>query len=368
MEGITRKRTNSFEDFSTDIKIETLSDLIRIGEEYRDYYSKIQSHVKEQIQKNQPKKGKRNSKKLKRQDTSELEREFMALDETHSDYFKLQYIVDDLKALDSLVGLKDLKKSIVRQILFVIQKMHDQEFMNCVIYGNPGCGKTTVAKILGNIYCGLGLLSEFSETRLITRAELTGQYLGETTQKVKKLMDECLQHVVILDEAESMGSKDNRDSYSKEALDYICGFLSEHPSDIIMIICGYENEVKHCFFGQNPGLERRFSWRFYLDDYSSDELKEILLLQMKNSGWTYTDDFYSSINLTKELFKNNGGDIVNFLSFAKSAHSHRVFGMSADIKKILNKKDYDEGMKMYKSNLQHRKDKDDNIASQSMYI
>lgn len=365
---VSRKRTNSFEDFSTDVKIESLADLIKIGEEYKEYYSRIQTQVNSQIQqikKCTQKKGR--NKKLKRQDTSELEKEFASLDETHSDYFKLQYIVDDLKELNTLIGLADLKKSIVRQILFVIQKMHDQDFMNCVIYGNPGCGKTTIAKILGNIYCGLGLLSEFSETKLITRAELTGQYLGETTQKVKKVMDESLNNVVILDEAESMGSKDNRDSYSKEALDYICGFLSEHPNEIIMIICGYEKEVKHCFFGQNPGLERRFSWRFYLDDYSSEELKEILLHQMKISGWNYTDDFISSINLTKDLFKNNGGDIVNFLSFAKSAHSMRVFGQSSDLKKILNKDDYIEGMKMYKSNLQHR-EKEDNLASRSMYI
>ena len=194
----------------------------------------------------------------------------------------LQRILQPLQELQSIIGMKDLKDSIFYQIIYYIQNLHKktEDYLHTVILGSPGSGKTTVAKIIANIYCGLGILHEHN-IMVAKRSDLVGEYLGQTTIKTNKFLNKCIGGVLFIDEIYSLGpgSKDKKDSYSKEAIDALNIFLSEHKKDFCCIIAGYEKEVNDCFFSVNQGLERRFPWVHKITKYSDHELAQICLKQ-----------------------------------------------------------------------------------------
>jgi SpoVK/Ycf46/Vps4 family AAA+-type ATPase len=224
-------------------------------------------------------------------------------------------------------------------------KNKNEEYLHMVITGAPGGGKTTVSKIIGNIYKNMDILSKNGIFRIAGRDDLVGQYLGETAIKTKKLLTSCLGGVLFIDEAYSLGpGQKDKDSYSKECVDTLCGFLSEHKNDFCCIIAGYEEEIKKCFFAINPGLERRFPWVHKIDVYDEEDLTKIFLKLIKKINWNlhsdvdvkYLIEFFKN---NKEYFKNSGGDIENFISKIKMCHSLRVFSLDKEFKFILT--DYD---------------------------
>lgn len=273
------------------------------------------------------------------------------------DMLMLWKITPLLEQLDNLIGMDSLKESIFYQVLYYLQKMHTQnnnEYLHTVIYGAPGCGKTTVAKILGNIYKEMGILSPEGRFTIAYRDDLIAGYLGQTSIKTKKLLNSCIGGVLFIDEVYALGPKENdKDSFAKEAVDTITGFLSEHKNDFCCIIAGYEEEVNSCFFSMNRGLQRRFPWVHKINPYSSKELYEILVKMVDENNWTITADENSVIELierNKDYFKNGGGDIETFLTRCKMMHSHRVFRLPKNVKFILIKEDLDKAINFIKKN------------------
>lgn len=262
-------------------------------------------------------------------------------------------VKESLEELNNLIGLHQLKENIVDQLLYFIQDLHvngEGEYMHTVIFGPPGTGKTEVAKIMGQIYSKLGILKN-NVFKKVTREDLVAGYLGQTAMKTKDVIKECMGGVLFIDEAYSLGNSEKKDSFAKESLDTLCEALSHHKKDFMCIIAGYENELNKCFFSFNEGLKSRFTWRFKIDDYKSDELKQIFIKKVKDIGWTFED------NLTDEWFKNNmeyfkyfGRDIETLLSKTKIAHGRRVFCLANEEKKKLNMKDLEKGLKIYLSN------------------
>ena len=132
-----------------------------------------------------------------------------------------------------MVGLEELKEMIYYQIIYYIQGMHlknkEEEYLHSVILGpNFRTGKTTVAKIISKIYQGMGILSPDSPFKIGRRDDFIAGYLGQTAIKTQKL-ESCLGGVLFIDEVYSLGpGKDDKDSFSKEAVDVLCNFLSEH--------------------------------------------------------------------------------------------------------------------------------------------
>ena len=279
----------------------------------------------------------------------------------NQDVSNLHTIKESLKQINDLVGLESLKKDILNQILFMCQGLNGGEMMHTVLMGPPGVGKTTVAKILAKIYIDLGFLSK-GTFRVVGRDELVADYLGQTATKTKKVLNSCKGGVLFIDEAYSIGfDKGDKDSYGKECIDTINKFLSENTRDFVCIIAGYEKELNETFFTANPGLERRFPWKYKLEPYNPQNLSEIFYYQLKQYKWALkTPDLkkYLEELISKEqnLFKNNGGDTDNYITTCKLAHSKRMFGKSRAWKRYFTKEDLSKGLDMYKK---HRKTKDE---------
>ena len=255
-----------------------------------------------------------------------------------------------LERLDQMIGMKDLKENILDQILYFIQDLHKNsdnkitgEFMHTVIYGPPGTGKTEVAKIIGKIFCKLDILKK-GTFRKVTRTDLVAGYLGQTAAKTNDVINDCLGGVLFIDEAYALGNAEKRDSFSKECIDTLCEGLSNHKDKLMVIIAGYENELKECFFAYNQGLESRFNWRFKTGEYNGKELYDIFIKKVNIIGWSVDKTIdVKWFEKNKVYFKYYGRDIETVLSKVKIAHSRRIFGKSSENKKTISIKDLEKG-------------------------
>jgi SpoVK/Ycf46/Vps4 family AAA+-type ATPase len=270
----------------------------------------------------------------------------------------LSKCTDSLRKLDSLIGMDSIKKNIIDQVLFYAQGLNTNEMMHTCLTGPPGVGKTTLGKILAEIYCNLGFLST-DKFRVVSRTELIAGYVGQTALKTLKVLNESRGGVLFIDEAYSLGggSDESGTSYSKECLDTINKFLSENTSDFILIIAGYKDELDKYFFSMNKGLRRRFPWNYNIVNYSINNLKDIFIHQVEENGWNFEEvlklnKFSEILNLletNKEFFEYNGGDTLLLFDKAKICHSRRVFGKRRLHKKYLNMIDIKLAMELIKS-------------------
>jgi hypothetical protein len=210
---------------------------------------------------------------------------------------------------------------------------------------------TTSARILGKIYTKMGYLTKGHFT-IAKRADLIGKYLGHTAIKTLKVLESARGGVLFIDEVYSLGSaRQDGDSFSKECIDTINQFLSENANDFICIIAGYKEEVEKCFFAHNPGLERRFPYRFTIESYSPTELFQIFLKFVADNGWSFESE--NTITAAffqehKESFPHFGGDLGIFLDNCKIAHARRTFILPPENWKKLSYADIQTGFGLYK--------------------
>lgn len=291
--------------------------------------------------------------------------------EYNIDIHCLHKIKEPLIQLNSMIGLKQIKENVVDQILFYIQKLHlnpnekkeslTNDFMHTVIYGPPGTGKTEIAKILGSIFAKMGVLSK-GGFKKVTRSDLVAGYLGQTALKTRDVIKESLGGVLFIDEAYSLGSKEKKDTFSKECIDTLCEALSDHKDNLMVIIAGYETELNDCFFGCNQGLSSRFTWRFKVDEYSGSDLYEIFVKKVHESGWIIEKENiinYKWFEKNKDSFKFYGRDIETLLAKTKIAHSRRVFCLGSESKRIITLADLNKGLDIYLKNESfHNNDKE----------
>ena len=264
---------------------------------------------------------------------------------TNIDMKSLRRVRPYLEELRDMVGLKSLKETVMAQVVYYLQGLHkdSEDYMHTCIYGGPGTGKTTVAELLGLIFSNIGVLKQkkFISAR---REDLVAGYLGQTAIKTSIVLEASKGGVLFIDEIYSLGSKDGRDSFAKEAIDTINLYLSENRGDFMLIVGGYEKEVNECFFSQNPGLRRRFMWYHTIEPYTHDELAGMFVSKVSEVGWSVDESVTESwisdmIKTNKSHFKDMGGSIENFITLIKVQHSKRVFGKDPSLKKIITKED-----------------------------
>jgi SpoVK/Ycf46/Vps4 family AAA+-type ATPase len=274
----------------------------------------------------------------------------------------LSFIREELVELNQLIGLDSIKTSIMEQLIFYLQKLHEGSdmYLNTVIYGPPGTGKTTVAKIIGNIFSKLkiikfdGVVEEDNIFECARRDDLIGEYLGSTSVKTNEYLQMCLGGVIFLDEVYSLGNKEGGDSFAKEAIDAINLFLSEHKEECMMIVAGYKEEVDQCFFKYNEGLRRRFMWYHTIDPYTPEQLRDIFLSKITLSNWSHdekvSDEMVDIIKNNPSEFKDNAGSIENFITLIKIKHSSRVLLLPEKDKKVITVLDLHAALKNVKKN------------------
>ena len=282
----------------------------------------------------------------------------------------LSQLVEPLTELKRMIGMPKLKKSILNQVIYFLQDLEEKNahMMHTIIEGPPGSGKTEVAKILGKIYAKLGFLKK-EKVLSVKRSDLVGQYLGQTAIKTQKVIDSAKGGVLLIDEAYSLGNPEGRDSFSKECIDTINQNLSEEKSEFICIIVGYKNSLRDSFFSYNAGLERRFPFRYTIDEYTHEDLMKIFKKLLVDYKWELVAEEKKLLKFFEEnrkVFEFNGGDLETLIQNSKITHSRRVFTLDNDVKKKLTIDDLENGLKAMMDNeeISKRKNKSDfNILS-----
>ena len=207
-------------------------------------------------------------------------------------------VEDCLKKLDGLVGLTSVKKEISNLTAFLnlqIKRGETQTFQgkHYVFTGNPGTGKTTVARIMADIFKTLGVVAR-GQLVEADRAKLVAGYSGQTAIKTNQLVDQALGGVLFIDEAYTLKSNDG-DTFGSEAIDTLLKRLEDDRGKFICIVAGYTDQM-HDFIDTNPGLKSRFTQTIHFDDYTPDELTEIFLHLADGKNFTIDDDTRAAIH------------------------------------------------------------------------
>ena len=200
--------------------------------------------------------------------------------------------------LGELVGLEELKKEITDHISYLnfikIRKergFNDTDSINLhsVFVGNPGTGKTTVVKRLGQIYKSMGLLSK-GHVKEVDRSHLIGEYIGQTAPKVKKVLEEAKGGILFIDEAYAL-SREGEDAkdFGKEAIEVLIKEMSDGSKDIAVMFAGYPKEMEN-FLKSNPGLKSRVGNYFHFEDFTPDELHAIAIKSAIDRHIVLTED------------------------------------------------------------------------------
>lgn len=191
--------------------------------------------------------------------------------------------------LNTMVGLDELKSrlnTLFNRMRFDQMRKNmglpalDDNRLHMIFTGNPGTGKTTVARIMGKIFKELGVLSN-GEVITAERADMVGKYIGHTEDTMKELIERAKGNVLFIDEAYSLsdGNRGDRTDYGYRAIECLLGVLANNDSDLIVIMAGYEKEMKQ-LLESNPGLRGRFAYMFHFDDFTEEQLLEICMKKL----------------------------------------------------------------------------------------
>ena len=242
-----------------------------------------------------------------------------------------------LLEIEGLVGLQSVKQevsslinSLQVQTLREGAGLSNAEISNhMVFYGNPGTGKTTVARKLGELYYLLGFLSKghFVET---DRSGLIGGYLGQTAIKTNEVLNSALGGILFIDEAYALYQDDQNDPYGRESIDTILKYMEDKRDDIIVIVAGYQDPMGR-FLQSNPGLRSRFNKFLSFEDYKSNELAQIFARMAENSTYSLDEDALTHLAMiTEEMVKlkqknfANGRAIRNLFEKSLANQANRI--------------------------------------------
>jgi stage V sporulation protein K len=221
---------------------------------------------------------------------------------------------DSFLELERLIGLQEVKRTLAEVTAYALiqgkrkqqQLKADPTALHMIFKGNPGTGKTTVARILARIFNDIGILSRGHLVE-VERADLVGEYIGHTAQKTKEIVKKALGGIIFIDEAYTLAQGGEKD-FGREAVATLVKAMEDNRDNLIVILAGYSTEMER-FQRSNPGLRSRFPIHIHFEDYESDELFQIAL-QM------YADKDYVLSSRCRWKLKQHLGE------FVKGRHPH----------------------------------------------
>ena len=275
---------------------------------------------------------------------ADLEANGYAVDDDDNNRFVSEDAIEQLmhddtsnpfEKLDRLIGLSEPKRK-VREIADCIKypaggKKAKVEPGHYMFVGNPGTGKTEVARLMAEILHSINALSKGTIVE-VDRSKLVADHIGGTEKKTRAYCEEALGGVLFVDEAYTLYNGDSEADFGKEALQVIMKYMEDNRSDLTVIFAGYKNKMIE-MMRVNPGIKSRISDSNIVEfpDYTAEELTEILKLMGEDRGYELTDGF---VNASKELFERweenkteefgNARDVRNYLNEANARRAHRI--------------------------------------------
>ena len=252
-----------------------------------------------------------------------------------------------MEQLNSLVGLETVKKEIRNLMNLVkVRKLRQENDLpvapmsfHMVFLGNPGTGKTTVARLISGLYAAIGVLTK-GQLVEVDRSGLVAGYVGQTALKTQEVIQSALGGVLFIDEAYSLASGGEND-FGREAIETLLKAMEDHRDDLVVIVAGYTGPMER-FITSNPGLESRFNRYFFFPDYDGDQLTEIFRIQCKKNSYTLTPEADAAAHeMFTELFEErdenfgNGRDVRNCFEDMVVRQANRVAAMEKPTKEDL---------------------------------
>ena len=275
---------------------------------------------------------------------------------------------DILSELDRMIGLSGVKKA-VRELMNSIEMAKERAEVtgdnlknpvkHIVFTGNPGTGKTTVARILGKLFKAIGLLPNDSVLE-VARGEMVGQYVGSTAPLVNSVCDKAMGGTLFIDEAYTL-NQNSSDTFGHEAIDTLLKRMEDDRGKYVVIVAGYKRNMDD-FIQSNPGLKSRFTTYIHLEDYNADELYSLFELYATKEKFIIDDSAKGTLkDCINFIYENRGSDfangrtIRNFYDSVKEKQSSRISSLSKDerakILCVLSDQDISLAFNEYKENM-----------------